>query len=44
MFFFFLFLDESGPPIYSGETKNGRYVSRMAVENFLVRLVAGHGR
>ena len=45
--FFFLFLwvlDESGPSIYSGETKNGRWVVENVGWEFLVRLVAQNGR
>ena len=43
-FFSWWVLDESGPSIYSGETKNGKYVVENGSWEFLVRLVAGNGR
>ena len=43
-FFSWWVLVESGPSIYSGETKNGRRVVENGGWEFLVRLVAGNGR
>ena len=37
-------LDESGPSIYSGETKNGRWVIENGGCEFLVRPVDENGR